>query len=348
MERRVFWSTRIRDCSGSLEVAIRQKAACQLAKIDTADHENAVMEFNSQHGGDLLSWPLLASVKILVTLRGDNDSGATQATDSVSTTSSSKRMRFLVVEASEQDLQATPTKAVLAVVHALSHVPCSGDAFAAALLSQLTKNSFGVFQVQPEVVVAHLETGALERHAKRRRVTCAKALVMLLSKERTQQEALGSDSYGIRLVTKNVRDALAPDAGPVTVVAYCQRHALKDFILDPPRTGTKTQYALALISDLSTTSSETTYVVEQLQLLQEGDAEAAMICLRRLEQLTALIASRQQTSDPLPAWTDTLAESASRIACPRISAYPAGDTWESPVKASQEVPFTAADTPGTG
>ncbi|CAK9022774.1 unnamed protein product [Durusdinium trenchii] len=348
VERRVFWSTRIRDCSGSLEVAIRQKAACQLAKIDTADHENAVMEFNSQHGGDLLSWPLLASVKILVTLRGDNDSGATQATDSVSTTSSSKRMRFLVVEASEQDLQATPTKAVLAVVHALSHVPCSGDAFAAALLSQLTKNSFGVFQVQPEVVVAHLETGALERHAKRRRVTCAKALVMLLSKERTQQEALGSDSYGIRLVTKNVRDALAPDAGPVTVVAYCQRHALKDFILDPPRTGTKTQYALALISDLSTTSSETTYVVEQLQLLQEGDAEAAMICLRRLEQLTALIASRQQTSDPLPAWTDTLAESASRIACPRISAYPAGDTWESPVKASQEVPFTAADTPGTG
>lgn len=348
VERRVFWSTRIRDCSGSLEVAIRQKAACQLAKIDTADHENAVMEFNSQHGGDLLSWPLLASVKILVTLRGDNDSGATQATDSVSTTSSSKRMRFLVVEASEQDLQATPTKAVLAVVHALSHVPCSGDAFAAALLSQLTKNSFGVFQVQPEVVVAHLETGALERHAKRRRVTCAKALVMLLSKERTQQEALGSDSYGIRLVTKNVRDALAPDAGPVTVVAYCQRHALKDFILDPPRTGTKTQYALALISDLSTTSSETTYVVEQLQLLQEGDAEAAMICLRRLEQLTALIASRQQTSDPLLAWTDTLAESASRIACPRISAYPAGDTWESPVKASQEVPFTAADTPGTG
>ena len=87
---------------------------------------------------DTLSWPLLASVKILATVR-DADAAATQAQDSQS---GMKRMRFVVVEAEEQDLKQEATQPLLSLLQALTQIPPSTDALVTARLSELMTNSF--------------------------------------------------------------------------------------------------------------------------------------------------------------------------------------------------------------
>ena len=148
-EDRIYWTARIRDFSGCLDVGIRQKAACHLAGLDPSGKE-AAQEFGSHCAADTLSWPLLASVKILATVR-DADFAATQAQDSQS---GMKRMCFVVVEAEKQDLKQEATQPLLSLLQALTQIPPSTDALVTARLSEFMTNSFGVFQVEPKVVDA--------------------------------------------------------------------------------------------------------------------------------------------------------------------------------------------------
>ena len=83
----------------------------------------------------------------------DEDVAATQAQDSQS---GMKRMRFVVVEAEEQDLKQEATQPLLSLLQALMQIPPSTDALVTARLSELMTNSFGVFQVEPKVVDARL------------------------------------------------------------------------------------------------------------------------------------------------------------------------------------------------
>ena len=66
---------------------------------------------------------------------------------------------------------------------------------------------------------------------------------MLCSMQKTQQEGLQHDN-ALRLCTPGIRDALCPtDAATYSAVAYAKQDFLKDFVLDPPRTGDKRQLA---------------------------------------------------------------------------------------------------------
>ena len=232
-EKRLFWSTRIRGCTGSLDVAIRHKAACSLAEIDIEATQVATQEFDAQFGAETLSWPLLSSIKLLVTLRGTGTPGESQATETFAEPPS-KRLRFLVVEAKEQDMSQMPlvSPSLKTTLQELTCVSVSGDALLFANLSQLQSNSFGVFQVECEAVAARLQgPAATETSEKRRRMACTKALVVVVSKERSAQQNMDETGRAVRLETKHVRDALQLDLPAVTLVAYCPKHALKDFIL---------------------------------------------------------------------------------------------------------------------
>lgn len=140
-EDRLFWTTRIRDFSGTVEVGIRQQAACQLADI-AARGEDALAEFRSQHDGGLLAWPLLSSVKILATVK---DTSTSQEMESQT---SAKHLRLVVVEAMEQDLKVLPTTAVLDVLSTLNALPVPQDGLMTSRFSDLHTNSFGVFQLE--------------------------------------------------------------------------------------------------------------------------------------------------------------------------------------------------------
>lgn len=340
-EDRIYWTARIRDFSGCLDVGIRQKAACHLAGLDPSGKE-AAQEFGSHCAADTLSWPLLASVKILATVR-DADVAATQAQDSQS---GMKRMRFVVVEAEEQDLKQEATQPLLSLLQALTQIPPSTDALVTARLSELMTNSFGVFQVEPKVVDARLpgllqtsfhvepvdvdahQAGSLEREGKRRRLSCNKALVLLVSSKRTEQQEAAS---GLRLVTKDIIDGLAEaDAAAAekfTAIAYCTVHNLKDFVLDPPRTGKKLQYALAIACSKSATEGQAELIVEQLQLLREADVDVATKCMRQLLLMSSVTATRGPPPGTHAPWTESTAPALQQALCPALSAYPRGEPW---------------------
>ena len=139
----------------------------------------------------------------------------------------------------------------------------------------------------------HASGCSLEREGKRRRLSCNKALVLLVSSKRTEQQEAAS---GLRLVTKDIIDGLAEaDAAAAekfTAIAYCTVHNLKDFVLDPPRTGKKLQYALAIACSKSATEGQAELIVEQLQLLREADVDVATKCIRQLLLMSSVTATR--------------------------------------------------------
>ena len=227
-EDRLFWTTRIRDFSGTVEVGIRQRAACQLG--DIRDPENALAEFRSQHDGGILSWPLLSSVKVLATVKD------TTASQEMESQTPAKQLL-------EQDLKLLPTTAVLDVLSTLNALPVPQDGLMTSRFSDVHTNSFGVFQVEATnlslpgtgTTLESMTDGTAASHTwpigtgKRRRVNCGKALVFLKSTLKSQQEEC--EGTYVRLVTHGVRDALAPDdQTSYTVVAYCDSRNLRDFI----------------------------------------------------------------------------------------------------------------------
>ncbi|CAJ1420940.1 unnamed protein product, partial [Effrenium voratum] len=170
--------------------------------------------------------------------------------------------------------------------------------------------------------------GSLEREGKRRRLSCNKALVLLVSSKRTEQQEAAS---GLRLVTKDIIDGLAEaDAAAAekfTAIAYCTVHNLKDFVLDPPRTGKKLQYALAIACSKSATEGQAKLIVEQLQLLREADVDVATKCMRQLLLMSSVTATRGPPPGTHAPWTESTAPALQQALCPALSAYPRGEPW---------------------
>lgn len=343
---RIFWTTRISDFSGAVDVAIRQKAACQLAGIRGSGDE-ACQEFLEQQGGNLLAWPLLASVKILVTMKDLSPAG-----DSESLGSSSKKVRFVIVEACEQDLKEYPSHNMLETLQVLNLFPIPHDALLVARFTELHTNSFGMFQIDAQKLTltggssaASGQTGVgapgaqwvLAEGGKRRRVNCGKALVLLRSRQKTSLERDNDKSNtSVRLITKGVQDALDVDDAyivPHTVIAYCDERDLKDFVLDPPKTGSRVQHALALVTAKHLTENEPECVVERLQLINENDVASVRLTLRRLSSLSSASCGRDEPVMDVT-WTQDEDQSLTQPLCLGLSLYPKGDTLESPAKTS--------------
>ena len=152
------------------------------------------------------------------------------------------------------------------------------------------------------------QAGSLEREGKRRRLSCNKDLVLLVSSKRTEQQEAASR---LRLVTKDIIDGLAEaDAAAAekfTAIAYCAVHNLKDFVLDPPRTGKKLQYALAIACSKSATEGQAELIVEQLQLLREADVDVATKCMRQLLLMSSVTATRGPPPGTHAPWTESTA-----------------------------------------
>ena len=172
------------------------------------------------------------------------------------------------------------------------------------------------------------QAGSLEREGKRRRLSCNKALVLLVSSKRTEQQEAAS---GLRLVTKDIIDGLAEaDAAAAekfTAIAYCTVHNLKDFVLDPPRTGKNLQYALAIACSKSATEGQAELIVEQLQLLREADVDVATKCMRQLLLMSNVTATRRPPPGTHAPWTESTAPALQQALCPALSAYPRGEPW---------------------
>ena len=79
------------------------------------------------------------------------------------------------------------------------------------------------------------------------RQSCAKATVFIIVSERIMREGIGGGA--VRLVTKNVLDGVSDSKDEkYELVSMCLTTGLADVIMDPARSGTQQQAALAVIT----------------------------------------------------------------------------------------------------
>ena len=332
LEDRLWWVTTVRDATGTLEVGLRQKAILQLAGLDAADVAASQEAFLQDHRNGTFSWPLLASVKLVASFKAEEDEVG--------------RLRLVVVEAEPQSFQARLTLENITFLHGLSVMPPRSDALVVCRLQDLTQNSFGILQaaqtgiLPPRTPDAVMSLDQLQGHHTRA-VNCGRALVFLISTEKTQQLSVGAqsqESTAVRLLTKNVIDGLTADeAVRFSVLTYCARDTLKDFVLDPPRSGSRQQAALAIIAGVQRSEEGPVFCLEQLELVAAPDVDDVLAFMKHLWLLQCSIYF-SDSAQQVPNWSEADTPVLRAIKCPRLGAYPGTTPLPSPTKVFEKTP----------
>ena len=267
--QRIYFRTTTSDFSGSVEVGVREKVALTLS----GENDKSTFVEKALRGEVL--FPMLCSVRVLLTKRDKNPTqgGASEPVD--------KETTATIVEAEEQSIEQAPTSAMLELASLLKHCAQSPNGTLPALLSRIGKSKhYGLG-------VHCASDGASEPAATQALRPCDKVLTLVASREQSVLQPLGEQGW--RLVTENVTDPLQPSSPPVRLVAMCTLDTLSNYKLDPPRSGDKTQYALLLISNVTTpVGQETakTLLVQEVQLLSRDERESAVRTMKRLTYLT--------------------------------------------------------------
>ena len=110
------------DTTGRLTVAVREKAALALSGCDSKT------AFTDAHTSSNISFPVLASVRIHVTLRKDQPGGAPKPT----------AMRATMVEAEDQDMCCMPNQSLLFMAPMLKSLSASTEELKIARLCEIS------------------------------------------------------------------------------------------------------------------------------------------------------------------------------------------------------------------
>ena len=305
-------NVRIMDATGSLTVAVREKAALALAGLESRD------AFQEAHASDNVSFPVLASVRLHLSKR--KDSGESQNPQGGAT----GLLTAVMVEAQDQDIEQMPTKALLELQPILKSLALSTEELKICCLKDIS--------VMPHVGMV---VGGMK---------CGLAVALIGATVKSEFLPFGE---GFRLITKNVLDvgfgatAMKPgesrgggakEPTGMDLVAICTANNLTEYKMAPPRK-TDVQYALVVLSsvhEIKTTngaeeSVRKEFMIERLQPIQGIDN--AVACQKMLGKLNYARAefTFEGTKRDRSAWSDTFltpVSSAKRVR--RLSQTPTG------------------------
>ena len=251
------------DPTATLTLALREKAALTLAGLDP-DDKTAPDTFQRHAADGTLQFPLLSSMR--VHLRAPTTEAELQS--SPSDGPERDRVSLVIVEAEEQDLSQAPNNSFTELLMHLSECAPRTDGMVAANLHMIEPSAHYPLQIN------------FGDHVRQ----CDKALVLVISKERTIQSKIGEGSY--RLTTRNVIDGaglVEESSATFTLVGMCTEQNLKDAVLDPPRSGRKQQAALALITSVLTDGA---FMLQMVQLVPQDDFASASRLVQKLIDLS--------------------------------------------------------------
>ena len=299
-----IWLQRVlcRDATASIELAMRQKTALQLAGLDP-ESPDGFTRFQELVNDGCLQFPLLSSIRVSVEQRraggrdgGDSNSPAWE-----------QSLNMVVVEACEQDLTMQPNASYDGLHPCLKQCRSSEDRLIVASLSSVVAAEHYPLAVRDGDVVR----------------PCSKVLAVIYATERTSQT--GTDSDAIRLTTKNVSDALVQSTGCFQLVSLCHRDKLADVVLNPPRSGDRRQAALVLITGVG---SATEFDVEAVQTISSHEVAKVVKALRKLSAWTKRIKFEGELKRPL--WALNQADPVTTPKkCKAIGHHPSDESWES-------------------
>ena len=223
---------------------ITEKAALRLS-----GHSDAA-SFMTAHVAGTLWFPVVCSLKI-VRKRTEVKPG-TAVTSSAGQPAYTHEFDSYVADASEQDLTEPPTQESLRLIDMLASKLDSVDVFLPAALHMIRKS------VHYSMVVHYAPQDLVEELSRDMATApspdvcppraCFQAFALVKATTKSEMVELGTAGY--ELITKGVKDVLAPhNPTTYTLTAFCTLSNLQDFKLDPPR-GAKTTTSLVVIADV--------------------------------------------------------------------------------------------------
>ena len=268
---RLFFLTDVRDITGpGPKVRVNEASALALAQVSSKE------EFLELHAAGKQSFPVMATVKILreVTRREVKvESGGSHSAQQ-----GHEYINFTVVNALDQPLQERPTQATLELLPLMPHVEHDSACILPSALQMVKACSHYAFQVRAS---CGAPTSPLL-------LPCQKIISLVKSTKPSTPHPLGA---GFKVVTRDIEDMLGDDLNdspsattPKFVLSStCTLENLTSYKLDPPRGGT--QHALVTI----TGKIDDVFVVDQVQLLDPGEAAEAKRSLSQLLHLAVRI-----------------------------------------------------------
>ena len=234
----------VRDQTHHYSFRMTEKAALRLSS-----HDNAA-DFKAAHEAGTLWFPILCSLKLI--------RKCTDVKPDSGVASSAGQPTYMhefdshIVDASEQSLTEPPTMESLFLIDLLASKLDSVDTFLPAALHMIHKSVHYsmVVNYAPQDLVTELSHELAPAPSPDTTLARACFQAFALVEATTKSEMVELDGQGYKLITKGVKDALAPDSPTTyTLTAFCTLSNLQDFKLDPPR-GTKTTTAFVVISDI--------------------------------------------------------------------------------------------------
>ena len=317
---RLWFPVTFRDATMQHTLWIQEKAALQLSGCDNAS------EFAEKHTAGKLWFPLICSLKIVRRRSVAQPAGHPEPPGGRATGD----YDGIIVEAAEQDLKQTPTSSSLVLINMLASRMDAVDVFMPAALHMLRKSELYSMCVQfePQELPHDMSRDLTPLPPQPLLRACNK--VFCLVQATSGGEVLKIGSEGFKLITKGVSDVLTssaaqPAPGVYTLTAFCTVDNLQDFKLDPPR-GSKSQYALIVVSDIvpgSSVKEPTNIIVDSLMLLHRDEAALVEDSMAKMLYYVAAateISLRKRKQD----WSDSFSPAKAQR-CRSISRHPTGE-----------------------
>ena len=298
-----------RDTTGSISLAMRQKAALQLSGLDASD-ASAVEKFQSLAALGQIQFPLLSSIRVTVEKRQNRSSSKesvpeSQGTEAPFAFGTRSNTNIVIVEAAEQDLTVSPNASSKTLFSFLAKCAPRDDGIIASPLAQIEAADHYPLLVR---------YGGIAQ-------PCAKVIALVLATERTVQANVSSDVF--RLTTPNVLDALKSGTGvKYQLSTLCHRDKLTDVILNPPRSGACQQAALVTITGVKSPGE---FQVEAVQLVAPEELSSVTATMNRLIRLAAK--AKYTGDEKRPRWTVSEPNPVTSVKkCRRMSASPTDES----------------------
>ena len=317
--KRLWFPVTCRGQTHYLTLYIAEKAALQLC-----GHEN-VASFLAAHEAGTLWFPVVCSLKIV--RKRTNVKPGTAVASSAGQPAYTHEFDSYIVDAGEQDLAEPPTKQSLLLLDMMASKMDSADVFLPAALHMIHKSvhySMVVHYTPQDLVEELLQDLATPPSPDSNLARpCAQAFTLVEATAAGDMVKLNDDGY--KLVTKGVKDVLAPDnPATYTLTAFCTLANLQNFKLDPPR-GTKKQTALVVIADVlpqGGADEPVNFIVDSIMLLPRDDVPKIVASMKKLLYYTAA-ATEVNTRKRAREWDENFSP-AKALPCRNLSRHPTG------------------------
>ena len=296
---RLWMKVKTQDPTGRVELWMREKAALQLSGYTTKE------EFLQAHAQGLVTFPFMTSFRVH-SQQPDSSKKGPESDDSQAFTTGGGGS-LIIVEAEEQDLASLPNESVKGLWDFVKQCSPRTDGMVPATLAQLQQSAHYPLQVDVAGVIR----------------PCEKALVLVYATEKSKQTTVREGVT--QIVTHNVTDAVrdqhekgAPELPKYTLVTMCKSDKTSEVALSPPRSGTKMQAALCIVT---AASAADTFGLQSVYLVNQDDAAHVSKLMSKLRSSFAGVSYEGSTKRP--DWATTLSNPAHALKkCRKLQLHP--------------------------